>query len=83
LAAFWGVAPSGLVEVTGVSGVLTASIIRAMTVVMEAKNTSETSVNFYQTTRRDIPEGSHLQPMKYLIKSNLIPTKHFYVQNRQ
>jgi hypothetical protein len=27
---------------------------------MEAASTSETSVNFYQTTRRNIPEDSHL-----------------------
>jgi hypothetical protein len=30
-------------------------------VMMEAAGTSETSVNFYQTTRRNIPEDSHLQ----------------------
>jgi hypothetical protein len=28
--------------------------------VMEAVKTSETSVNFYETTRRNIPEGCHL-----------------------
>jgi hypothetical protein len=28
--------------------------------MMEAASTSETSVNFYQTTRRSIPEDSHL-----------------------
>jgi hypothetical protein len=27
---------------------------------MEAANTSETSVNFYQTTRRNNPEDNHL-----------------------
>jgi hypothetical protein len=27
---------------------------------MEAVNTSETSVNFYEITRRSIPEDSHL-----------------------
>jgi hypothetical protein len=26
------------------------------------RRTSETSVNFYQTTRRNNPEDSHLQP---------------------
>jgi hypothetical protein len=30
-------------------------------VMMEAVSTSETSVNFYQTTRRNIPEDSHLR----------------------
>jgi hypothetical protein len=29
--------------------------------MMEAVSTSETSVNFYQTTRCTIPEDSHLQ----------------------
>jgi hypothetical protein len=52
--------------------VLTASIIRAM---MEAESTCETSVNFYQTTRRYNPEDSHLhsrrrENLKYRI--NLI-----------
>jgi hypothetical protein len=36
---------------------LAASIIGAM---MEAASTSETSVNFYQTTRRNNPEDSRL-----------------------
>jgi hypothetical protein len=37
--------------------VVAVFIIRAM---MEAASTSETSVNFYQTTRRIITEDSHL-----------------------
>jgi hypothetical protein len=50
--------------------VLAASIIRAITLMMEAASialkmeavsTSETSVNFYQTTRRNIPEDSHFR----------------------
>jgi hypothetical protein len=40
--------------------VLAASTIRVITLMMEAASTSETSVNFYQTTRRNIPEDSHL-----------------------
>jgi hypothetical protein len=28
---------------------------------MEAESASKTSINFYQTTRRNIPEDSHLQ----------------------
>jgi hypothetical protein len=43
---------------TNVSEVLAASIIRTM---MEAASTSETLVNFYQTTRRYNPEDSHIQ----------------------
>jgi hypothetical protein len=37
--------------------VLTASIIIAL--MIEAVSTSETSVNFYQTTQRNIPEDGH------------------------
>jgi hypothetical protein len=42
-----------------VSEVLVASI----TLMMEAVSTSETSVNFYQTTRSNIPEDSHKVPL--------------------
>jgi hypothetical protein len=42
---------------TSVSEVLAATIIRAM----EAAGFSETSVNIYQTTRRSIPEDSHIR----------------------
>jgi hypothetical protein len=42
---------------TDFSEVLTVSI-RALT--MDAASTFETSVNFYQTTWRNIPEDSHL-----------------------
>jgi hypothetical protein len=38
--------------------VLVASIIIAL--MMETVSTSETSVNFYETIRRNIPEDSHL-----------------------
>jgi hypothetical protein len=37
-----------------------ASIIRSIALMMEAASTSETSVNFYQTTRHNNPEDSHL-----------------------
>jgi hypothetical protein len=43
---------------------------------MEAARTSETLVNFYQTTKRDNPEDSHLRahrrenPKSYLINKN-------------
>jgi hypothetical protein len=44
---------------TNVSEVLAASIIKAM-MMMEALSTSKTLVNFYQTTRCNNPENSHL-----------------------
>jgi hypothetical protein len=43
--------------------VLAASVIRAIALMMEAVCISWTSVNFYQTTRRNKPEGSHLQSL--------------------
>jgi hypothetical protein len=46
-----------MLKLTDVSDVRTASIIRLMIALMkEAAGTSETSVNFNLTTRRDIPE---------------------------
>jgi hypothetical protein len=48
--------------------VLAAFIIRVM---MEAASTSETTANFYQTTRRYNPEDSHLIS---LISSNFFVT---------
>jgi hypothetical protein len=54
---FWDVAPCSLVETDDVSEVITASIIALM---MEAVNTSETSVNFYHTSRINGPEDGHL-----------------------
>jgi hypothetical protein len=45
--------------------VFAASIIRAIISIIalmrEGASTSETLVNFYKTTRRNIPEDSHLQ----------------------
>jgi hypothetical protein len=37
--------------------------------MMEAASTSEISVNFYQTTRRNNPEDSHLQSTNHSIAS--------------
>jgi hypothetical protein len=64
MAVFWVAAPCSLVEVyTDVSEVLAASIIRAITYRphMEAASTSETLLNFYQTTQRNNKEDSHLR----------------------
>jgi hypothetical protein len=40
--------------------VFIASIIMAIALLIEAVSTSEASVKFYQTTRRIVPEDSHL-----------------------
>jgi hypothetical protein len=37
--------------------------------MMEAASTSETSVNFYQTTRRNNLEDSHPHDLEYLIQN--------------
>jgi hypothetical protein len=39
-----------------------ASIMRAIVLMIEVVRTSETSVNFYQTTRRNNPDDSHPLP---------------------
>jgi hypothetical protein len=54
-----GLWDTALCSVVDVSEVCTASIIRAM--IIEAVGTSETSVSFYESTRRCIPEGCHFQ----------------------
>jgi hypothetical protein len=53
MAVFWVVAPCSLVEVY--------RRFRVIALMMQAVSTSETSVNFYQTTQRYNPEDSHLQ----------------------
>jgi hypothetical protein len=73
IAVFWVVAACSLVEVyrrfRGAccfhhqDDMNAASIIRAMSLIVlmiEAANTSETSVKIYQATRRNNPEDSHL-----------------------
>jgi hypothetical protein len=45
-------------KMTVICNVAQCSLMIAL--MMEAASTSETSVNFYQTTRRSIPEDSHL-----------------------
>jgi hypothetical protein len=50
IAVFWVVAPCSLVEV-----------YHRFALMMDAARTSETTVNFYQTTRRYNPEDSHLR----------------------
>jgi hypothetical protein len=56
---FWDVALCSLVEVYDFSEMLAASISR-VNLMMEAASTSETLVDFYQTTRSNNSEDSHL-----------------------
>jgi hypothetical protein len=73
MAVFWVVAPCRLVEVS-VTAVLAAAISRAR----EAVSTSDTSVNFYQTTRRNIPEDSLLNE----VVTDVSKTKRAELQKR-
>jgi hypothetical protein len=74
--------------------VLATSIIRAIiTLMVEAASTSETSVNFYRTTRRKSPEDSHLnirsrEKLKshmfiYFFMSKELFIANLFLQNRQ
>jgi hypothetical protein len=60
---FRDVAPCSLVGTDRRSKEHIASIIRAMSdaLMTEAASSSETSVNIYQMTRRNISEDNHLQ----------------------
>jgi hypothetical protein len=62
---FWDAAPCSLAEIYRFLEGLTASTIRAMNLMMEAVSTSETSVNFCETTRRNIPEDICLNTLLY------------------
>jgi hypothetical protein len=57
---FWVTAPCSLVDVYWRFRGPCCLHPRAITLMMEAARTSDTSVNFYQTTRRCNPEDSHL-----------------------
>jgi hypothetical protein len=49
------------------------AVFWAIALMMEAARTSETLVNFYQTTRRYNPEGSHLRShRRENLKSNWV-----------
>jgi hypothetical protein len=64
MTASWDAAPCSLVEVClCFRGVQHPSSGRWVTLMIEAESTSETSLNFYQTTRLNIPEDSHIQDL--------------------
>jgi hypothetical protein len=67
IAVFWVVAPGGL-----------AMIIALM---MEAARTSETLVNFYQTTRCYNPEDSNLQKQSCLFRRGDYRNKRHNTEN--
>jgi hypothetical protein len=58
MAVFWDVAQCSLVEVYRCFR--GACCLAAVVLTIKAASTSETSVNFYRTIRRNIPEDSHI-----------------------
>jgi hypothetical protein len=54
MAVVWDVAPCSLLEIDR----RFRGDVVIIALIMEVVNTSETSVNIYQTTRRNIPEDS-------------------------
>jgi hypothetical protein len=63
MAVFWVVAPCSLVEVYQRS--VSRGAARLIALMMVAARTSETLVNFYQTTRLYNPEDSHLRTHRH------------------
>jgi hypothetical protein len=57
---------SGKLKMVGFEFVTAASMKMAISLMMEAVSTSETSVNFNQTTRCNNPADSNLQVKNYL-----------------
>jgi hypothetical protein len=47
--------------------ILTEMSMKMITLTMEAESVSETSVNFYQGTKRNIPEDGQLQNDRCLL----------------
>jgi hypothetical protein len=69
---------------TDLSKDLSASIIRAIALIMEVVNMPETSVSFYQTTPRNIPEHSRLYT-RWLenLKSHVVCRHRIYLHEMQ
>jgi hypothetical protein len=64
MAVFWDVAPCSLVGINRQLLLPPSSGRCSDALMMEAVSTFEMSFNIYQTTRRNIPEDSHLQANK-------------------
>jgi hypothetical protein len=59
-AAWWKLTDVSEMHTASVTRAMSSSSVSVITLVMEALRTSETSVNFYETTRRNILESCHL-----------------------
>jgi hypothetical protein len=54
---------------------MTMAVFSAIALMMEAASTSETSVNFYQTTWRNNPEDSGLHILFFIYRPDNISVK--------
>jgi hypothetical protein len=70
----WFSVQTAIISVNNINQLIfTVSIIRALTLMMEAVSTSETSVSFYQATRRNITEDRPLHTRRpENLKSHII-----------
>jgi hypothetical protein len=66
MAVFWTVTSCSLVDVYR----RFRGAYKAIALMMEAESTSEMSVNFYQTTRRNNPKDSHLNICEHFFLIN-------------
>jgi hypothetical protein len=61
-------------------GIFAVSVhFRLIALMMEAVSTPETTINFYETTRRNIPEGCHLHIRR---RENLKSDWGHFIQDR-
>jgi hypothetical protein len=58
---------------------LVVALCRSIALMMEAARTSETSVNFYQTTRCYNPEDSHIQSVAIVDPWHILYVKYYCV----
>jgi hypothetical protein len=73
MAVFWDVAPCSLVEIDrSFRGTYCPELM------MGALSSSETSMNFYQTVLRNIPEDGHLQQGSRTGEQTVSETKQLY-----
>jgi hypothetical protein len=73
MAVFWVVAPCSPVEIyQRFRGPVGPDDAGRFALMMEAATTSETLVNFYQTTRRYNPEDSHLRTHRREIQKSCL-----------
>jgi hypothetical protein len=62
-------------RLTDFSDMCVASVIKAISLILKAERTSETSVYFYETTRHHITEGCHYHTHRHENEIQIINTE--------